>query len=445
MLSCLQWEELRSKKPDPNVNHPEDDAAIKEAENTIGDYKLKTDPEYEPNEEELETTMAKYRDLLRVREELFTIRHDYNKEVFALREKKKELIKYIERKKKKLVEIHEELPEGQRKMPPVEVKIDMSREYPENQFTLDGNLDENVAENDDQKRYEEGSTAYVERIQKYVLGLAPCPDGTPYIPLGTEWEKEMREMRLMRKLFKQDKLIEKMLKQVDDFDRELIKLAERRMKIEVDVKYLEIYQLTLYQELWILKDFEKIERKMIGAVEDLTIERNNLQKSIIDAKDCIEQHKQDMEMIRVEQKAIIHQFTSNCSETNFAPFLKRIFKKKYKPCRINNSERDETESSSEYSSEDLDALENAVDNEISKIFLDEQPCPVGCDPTLYELTIKLRNGKIDLEKKYYEENKALNETIKTMENLKMKLAYVQTRLTDKKRELLKLRVRNIVK
>ncbi|XP_055624931.1 cilia- and flagella-associated protein 44 isoform X2 [Toxorhynchites rutilus septentrionalis] len=437
----LEWEDLKSKKPDPNVNHPDDDAAIKEAENTIGDYKLKTDPEYEPNEEELETTMAKYRDLLRVREELFTIRHDYNQRVFALRDKKKELIEYIERKKKKLFEIHEELPENQRKMPPVEVSFNMSVEYPENDFTLDNGLGASSAQDDDQKQIEleVGSTAYVERMQKYVLGLAPSPDGTPYTPLGTEWEKEMREMRLMKKLFKQDKLIEKMAKRADDFDQELIELAEHRLEIEVNTKYLEIYQLTLYQELWILKDFEKIERKMISAVEDLTLERNNFQKAIIDAKDCIEQHKQDMEQIRVEQKAIIQQFISSCSESNFLPFLKRIFKKKYKPCRINNSERDETESSSEYSSEDLDALENAVDNEISKIFLNEQPCPVGCDPALYELAIRLRNEKNDLEKKYYEENKALNETTKNMENLKMKLAYVQTRLTDKNRELLKLR------
>lgn len=422
------------------MNHPEDDAAIKEAASTIGDYKLKTDLEYEPYEEELETTMTKYRDLLRVRKEMFTIRNDYNGEVFALRDDKKELMKYVEQKKRKLLEIHEEIPENQRKLVPVEVTINLSVEYPEKEFEMEDDLDgQNQMHNDQHKPLEVGSTAYVERMQKYILGLTPFPDGTPYTPLGTVWEKELRETRLMKKLFKQDRIIEKILKRIDDFDQRLTQLTERRMKVEVDAKYLEIYQLTLYQELWILKDFEKIERKMINTVEELTLERNNLQKSVIESKHDIEQSKQEMEQIRTEQKAIFQQFMSNCSDNSFSAFLKRIYKKKYKPCKINH-DKDETESSSEYSSEDIDALENAVDTEVSKIFLDEQPCPLGCDPELYELTIKLRNEKIELEKRYYEENRALNETIKTMEGFKMKLAYLESRLTDKKRELLIFRV-----
>ncbi|XP_062543886.1 cilia- and flagella-associated protein 44 [Armigeres subalbatus] len=435
----LEWEELKNRKPDPNVNHPDDDIAIKEAASTIGDYKLKTDLDYEPNEEELETTLTKYRDLLQVRKEMFTIRSDYNGEVFALRAKKKELTQYVEQKKRKLVDIHEEIPENQRKMPPVEVIINTAVEYPENEFEMSDGANTQVDDSEPKaKLLERGSTEYADRMQKYVLGLAKLPNGGTCTPLGTEWEKELREMRLMKKLFKQDKIITKINRKIDDFDHELTELSERRMKIEVDAKYLEIYQLTLYQELWVLKDFEKIERKMIGIVEELTLERNSLQNSVVESKQFIEQSKLDMELIRSEQKTIFHQFMSSCSDNNFTPFLKRIYKKKYKPCKINN-DKDETESSSEYSSEDIDALDNAVDTEVSKIFLDEQPCPIGCDPELYELTIKLRNEKIELEKKYYEENKTLNETIKTMEGFKMKLVYVESRLNDKKRELLNFR------
>nr|XP_029730533.1 LOW QUALITY PROTEIN: cilia- and flagella-associated protein 44-like [Aedes albopictus] len=436
----MEWEELKGRKPDPNVNHPEDDAAIKEATSTIGDYKLKTDLEYEPNEEELETTLTKYRDLLQVRKEMFTIRSNYNEEVFALRDKKKALKEYVEQKRQKLIEIHEEIPEQQRKMPPVEVTINIAVEYPESELEMAESLksEKDIPVVVRRRRMDLGSTEYAERMQKYALGLAPHPNGTPYTPLGTEWEKELREMRLMKKLFKQDKIIDKITKQIDDFDRELTELSERRMKVEVDAKYLEIYQLTLYQELWILKDFEKIERKMINTVEELTLERNSLQNLVVESKQYIEQSKQEMEQIRSEQKSIFQQFTASCADNSFSPFLKRIYKKKYKPCKINN-DKDETESSSEYSSEDIDALENAVDTEVSKIFLDEQPCPIGCDPELYELTIKLRNEKLELEKRYYEENRTLNETIKTMEGYKMKLVYVEARLNDKKRELLNFR------
>ncbi|XP_058463045.1 cilia- and flagella-associated protein 44 isoform X2 [Malaya genurostris] len=436
----LEWEELKAKKPNPNVNHPDDDLAIKEASETIGDYKLKTDLDYEPNEDELETTMTKYRTLLRVREQMFTIKHEYNKQVFALRDKKTELVKYVECKKRKLAEIHEEIPENQRKMASVEVKIDVAMEFPEREFEQK----EDCGSVEKTSKTEESSPTKVETIedadflQKYALGLVPSPNGVPYTPQGTEWEKELREMRLMKKLFKQDKIIAKINQRVSEFDGEIEKLAEQRLKVEVDAKYLEIYQLTLYQELWILKDFEKIERKMISSVEDLTLESNHLQVSLIETRSHIDQSKLDMDEIRRKQKSVLNRFTSSCTDNSFAVFLKRIFKKKYKPCRI-NQETDETESSSEYSSEDIDALENAVDGEISKIFLNEQPCPVGCDPDLYELTLRLRNEKNDLEKQYYDENKTLNESIKTMETFKMKLAFIETRLADKKKELLSFR------
>ncbi|XP_055535978.1 cilia- and flagella-associated protein 44 isoform X2 [Wyeomyia smithii] len=431
----LEWDELSARKPDPNVNHPDDDIAIKEAASSIGDYKLKTDPEYSPKEDYRETTLTKYRDLLECKEKLFTLKNDYNKQVFALRDKKMELIKYVEKQKKKLRKIHEEIPEEKRKMPTVDIKTNSTLEFPENEFKLDKT--EEASDSPDilpEKTYLQKRAEYFDEIQKYALGLAPSPDGTPYAPLGTDWEKEMRYIRLTKKYFKQDKIIKKIMDRVTDFDQQLEKLAENRIQVEVDAKYLEIYQLTLYQELWILKDFEKIERKMINSVEELTLERNSLQKAIIEARQSADQSKQEMERIRRRQKTIVQEFTTNCSDNTFAVFLKRIFKKKYRPCRINN-DRYETESSSEYSSEDIDALENAVDGEVSKIFLDEQPCPLGCDPDLYEMTIKLRNKKNELEKEYYDENKTLNETIKTMETIKMKISLVETRLADKNKEL----------
>lgn len=57
-------------KPDPNINHPDDDKELREAEQTIGDYKLKTDPGYDAPEEDRSTTLKKIKELLAVREEV---------------------------------------------------------------------------------------------------------------------------------------------------------------------------------------------------------------------------------------------------------------------------------------------------------------------------------------------------------------------------------------
>lgn len=41
-----QWAAFRATKPAEGQDHPDDMAAISEAERTVGDYKLKTDPDY---------------------------------------------------------------------------------------------------------------------------------------------------------------------------------------------------------------------------------------------------------------------------------------------------------------------------------------------------------------------------------------------------------------
>ena len=42
----IQWEELRNTKPDDNYEDPADVSAIKQAQDNMGDYKLKSADDY---------------------------------------------------------------------------------------------------------------------------------------------------------------------------------------------------------------------------------------------------------------------------------------------------------------------------------------------------------------------------------------------------------------
>ena len=64
MIFCSQWTEFLAKKPVRGVNHPDDNVALAEARGTIGDYKLKSDITYKANQEQRETTLKKYKELL---------------------------------------------------------------------------------------------------------------------------------------------------------------------------------------------------------------------------------------------------------------------------------------------------------------------------------------------------------------------------------------------
>lgn len=62
------------KKPDMNRTDPADEELIREAEQTIGDYKLKSDEDFKVPAQQVVTTVTKYRQLLQVRKQVRHIR-----------------------------------------------------------------------------------------------------------------------------------------------------------------------------------------------------------------------------------------------------------------------------------------------------------------------------------------------------------------------------------
>lgn len=61
---------MQGSKPDPNIDQPEDISAIEEAKKTIGDYKLKISTSVDINQENSETTLTKYKQLLDCRKKV---------------------------------------------------------------------------------------------------------------------------------------------------------------------------------------------------------------------------------------------------------------------------------------------------------------------------------------------------------------------------------------
>lgn len=58
---------MLAKKPDPTKNHPEDEESLSRAESAIGDFKLKTAPDYKVPEVLRESMVKKYLQLLDAR------------------------------------------------------------------------------------------------------------------------------------------------------------------------------------------------------------------------------------------------------------------------------------------------------------------------------------------------------------------------------------------
>lgn len=145
------------------------------------------------------------------------------------------------------------------------------------------------------------------------------------------WQKELAFSKGLSTLAAQDSIVRDVEIRITEFDNKLEKLSEKRLQIEMDTKFLDLFLVTLNQELYILRDFERLEDDLVQHVEASVQKRNDKQGNIIRVKNSMEEHRKAIEKMIEQEKAIQNQFMSSIKNNKFADFLRRIFKKKYKP------------------------------------------------------------------------------------------------------------------
>lgn len=88
-----EWNELYRNKPDEGYQDPKDVAAIKEARENMGDYKLKTAKDYVVPESQRVNAEKKRIQLLNLLDQIHQYKFEFNQSFLALREKKVKIIK----------------------------------------------------------------------------------------------------------------------------------------------------------------------------------------------------------------------------------------------------------------------------------------------------------------------------------------------------------------
>lgn len=65
------------------------------------------------------------------------------------------------------------------------------------------------------------------------------------------------------------------------FDSELNTVNDARFEIALDLKFMELYYLTVYQELMLFNQFEEPKKLLLEAIADLTIRGRQIEKEIV--------------------------------------------------------------------------------------------------------------------------------------------------------------------
>lgn len=241
----------------------------------------------------------------------------------------------------------------------------------------------------------------------------------------TTWEKECKKLRVIKRLFEQDSIIEEMDASIREFDETINILNEERYQVEIDIEFLELFVLTLHQEVLILKKFEAAEEEKENKLFNKLRERHETQKKLNEINSKVEGRNREIRRCEEEIKNLETMFHSTTADNKFYDFLRRIFKKKYRPPKVKTEDSDsesETESSSSSEEEDAKSLDS---KDLGPIRLDESVCPPGCDPNLYDWTFTQRSARHTLELNIMEEKKQIESLRKENDTLVKKIRRIE--------------------
>ncbi|VDN21337.1 unnamed protein product [Dibothriocephalus latus] len=107
-----EWDALYAKKPPNNYEDPVDVAAIKYVRENMGDYKLKSSPNYTVPEHERRTAKKTRLVLLSTMRQLSERQADFNQRVLRLRDKKANIIQQLRLLDEELAKVSSALPES---------------------------------------------------------------------------------------------------------------------------------------------------------------------------------------------------------------------------------------------------------------------------------------------------------------------------------------------
>ncbi|CAG4986750.1 unnamed protein product [Parnassius apollo] len=444
-LQFIEWQEHLSRKPDPNAMPPGAAEALKEAEATIGNRLLKTQPDY--------VASPGHNTQLRIclaRKEVHDTKREFNEKVLELRQHKLRLVQRMKDIGERLTEIRAEIPHNLIKTPPPIPVIDDDLEFPEKNLEIKPIVIQpgpklTAAKKSLQERRK--SLVYPQpRVrQPRVSRFIPITESRPLtatwellkIKQGQESsaiEVDIRERRIKRHLYEQDMLLVDAAISVQQFDSRLRELQRERIRVQEKNELLELHLYQLHQEMNVLNRFEAQEDRLAERVYAKLMQIRGIQDQIQDCEHRIEEHITEKEELDEACQEMQHQFKQLVQDNKFADFLRRIFKKKYKPPR----ERDDNESSesesSTSSSEEED--EGSLDSrDIGPIRLDPNVCPEGCDKVIYDKTYELRSNRHQYEQEMLEKDRLIDLLRKDIDAHNKVKRTMSTKLDKRKNEL----------
>ncbi|XP_015185345.1 PREDICTED: cilia- and flagella-associated protein 44 [Polistes dominula] len=449
-----EWNLMSTKKLDSNINQADDIAAIELAKQTIGVYNLKDSPQLNVQNEIENLTMIKYKQYLDCKKRLHHLRDNFNTKLKEVRENKQILCSKVLKLNETLKKIHTEIPKKYIKTLPNLPIIDNNVEFPEENLKfekyismaeqakeakyyresiflyeipdlMDDTMDEEYEvlflKNNNIRASEEFHLSnIIDNIPEKKMKVKSLVQPKLFQELDsadnveTAWEREMKQSRILRKIYDQDCILQYIENSYKEFDKQLDNLQKERLDIVAESVYVELHLLTLHQEFIILKDYEKKETLLKKNVNEKLEEQAAIKLKIHTSNNKIERKKKNINRLNESIKDITYEYMASIKDKKFKDFLRKIFKKKFKLPKEHKDSETSSTTTTETSSEE-DETGSVDSKDIGYIYFDENICPIGCDKELYDMAFVMREKRYEHEHEIKEEYKAIEKLQKEME------------------------------
>ncbi|XP_033641081.1 cilia- and flagella-associated protein 44-like isoform X3 [Asterias rubens] len=428
-----QWEELNVSKPPEDYEDPADVSAIKDAQDHMGDFKLKTAKDYSVPEHLRMNALKKRNQLVTLEEMIHKHKSEFNHRLVTLRNKKIDLIKEIQKCLMELKDMHKVLSDDQKKPLPEcpqlypcetpEKKLEYTREtlMKFKELMVQKAIQEKTGGDGggmfggfggsggdnaptDQKEKPNG-TPLSYRHSSLMSAKSRAASNADAVPALSPLEQQLLAMEEIRMVHRQDELMTHIQDLIVSFDAELRMLRHEKFSFDTDLKNADLRRVTLFEELQLLKEFEKRENVLAAKVEGKVKEKSDSQLKVAECQTKLDGKRKDIERLNEKEKALYANFQASLGENNkFAEFLTKVFKKKIKRAKKKaQTEEGSDEESEESSDDESDWSSDEEDSEEES--LDDTVCPPGCDQALFDNTCALREKRLDFEELLAEEKK----------------------------------------
>merc|ERR1711871_1359034 len=190
-------------------------------------------------------------------------------------------------------------------------------------------------------------------------------------------------------------------------------------------------QHVMANEYQMLLDFESKDAALAQKLAKAQKAKEDVAHEIDSCGEKLVQKQEELAVWQEKDKLIMEEFSKLVGASNqFEPQLLKMFKRKIKRAKKRTGDEDEDEDSDEDWEEESDDDDDDDDDDD-----EEDACPPGCDQTLYDKVLELREKRLDQEEILNEFQKAIDELKRTGDRHKNRQVQIDKDLKGSKAEI----------